>query len=752
MRTVFAVLMLYSIGTFSYAQVTLRGQVLDSATRQPLGLSFVKIANQDLVADTKGNFGTTSVRVGQHTLLVSHVGCETKKVRLVIRRDTFITIYLPHHDHTFKEVVAYGHQNNREPDARLIQIVSTKRLEQLAAVSLKNALQNVNGVRFLKTGTTIAKPIINGMHSNRISVINEDSKQEGQQWGSEHAPEIDPLSAGSIELIKGASTLRYGSDAMGGGIRILPAIFDDSSYTKISLITKGETNPKGAQLGMKIENNRQKIGLGQRLVVNLKRNGDAAAASYVLSNTGFSQLSGSYYAHYRHGKNELALTATAFVQELGILAASHIGNLTDLNRALASDTPLITRPFTYTIKQPSQLIQHYSGKLKWHYNSDHLGPVTLSYTIQKNLRQEFDNHNRNKDAALNLNLTTHQLTLLVDKHINQWRLQYGAQGEQQQNIFQGRYFIPNYQRHKTGIFSILTIEKDHYLLEGGVRYDWQNTNTFRFVKDVVVNEIFTYDGISANLSGWRRINEDLKLHLSAATRFRSPDINELFSNGLHHGSAALEFGDLSLKQERSYSLNAAFNYNHNRLQVQVEPYFHYFQNYIYLQPSGEIQLSIRGAFPVFRYIQTNTRYIGTDINIGYRITNNLTTEAQAALLYVKDVVSDKYIFGIPAQRVSGRLKYTFAEALSLRDGYLWIGPSYTARQNRVELDQDFVKPPDAYFLLDAEFGAQYSDTPLHFSVGVNNALNNSYRDYINRYRYFANDLGINFYITLNYTF
>ncbi|MFB1003618.1 MAG: TonB-dependent receptor, partial [Bacteroidia bacterium] len=99
----------------------------------------------------------------------------------------------------------------------------------------------------------------------------------------------------------------------------------------------------------------------------------------------------------------------------------------------------------------------------------------------------------------------------------------------------------------------------------------------------------------------------------------------------------------------------------------------------------------------------------------------------------------------------GRLKYTFAETLGLHDGYLWIGPSYTARQNRVEPDEDFAKSPDAYFLLDTELGAQYKETPLHFSLGVNNALNTLYRDYTNRYRYFADDLGINFYITLNYT-
>ena len=752
MRKLFALLVLCCGGMLAHSQVNLSGIVRDSATQAPLSLSLIQVGNLTVLSDEQGQFTLSNLTVGPHTLAVSHVGCKVKEVSLKVIQDTFVTVHLPHHAHTFGEVVAYGHLEDSEPDARFIQTVSTRRLEQLAAVSLSDALQHTNGVSFLKTGTTIAKPIINGMHSNRISVINDDSKQEGQQWGSEHAPEIDPLSAGSIELIKGAYTLRYGGDAMGGVIRVLPALFNDSSYTKISLLAKGETNPNGGQIGLKVENHSKKLGLGHRLVVNAKRNGDAAASNYVLSNTGFAQLSGSYYTQYIKGASQLSLTASAFIQEIGILAASHIGNVTDLNRALTSDTPLISHPFTYTINPPSQCIKHYASKLKWKHKSRKYGDIVLSYTFQNNLRKEFDNHRGTSDAALNLNLTTHQINLLLDKHIESIRIQYGLMAEQQQNTFQGRYFIPNYERYKAGAFAIAILEKEKYLIEGGLRYDLQNTNTYRFVGNDLVNKTFNFDGLSANVSGWRRISHDLKIHLSAATRFRSPDINELFSDGLHHGSAALEFGNLTLKQERSYSLNAALNYNHNRWRVAVEPYFHYFQNYIYLKPSGEKQLSIRGAFPVFRNVQTDATYTGLDVDLRYRLASNWTAEAQAALLYVEDVRNNQFIFGIPAQRFGGRLKYTFAEKLGLQNGYWWIGPSYTARQTRVEANEDFTATPDAYFLLDTELSAQYRETPLHFNFGVRNILNTAYRDYMNRYRYFADDLGINFYITLNYTF
>src|SRR5690606_36446266 len=79
------------------------------------------------------------------------------------------------------------------------------------------------GVSMLQTGTMIVKPVINGLHSNRILVLNNGIRQEGQQWGSEHAPEIDPFVAKDFRLIKGAEGVRYGPDAIGGVIITSPS-------------------------------------------------------------------------------------------------------------------------------------------------------------------------------------------------------------------------------------------------------------------------------------------------------------------------------------------------------------------------------------------------------------------------------------------------------------------------------------------------------------------------------------------------
>ena len=97
-------------------------------------------------------------------------------------------------------------------------------LFQTAGQTLSGSLQNIPGINAIQTGPTISKPVIHGLHSNRILILNNGVRQEGQQWGTEHAPEIDPFIANRVTIIKGAASVRYGSDAISGVILVEPAI------------------------------------------------------------------------------------------------------------------------------------------------------------------------------------------------------------------------------------------------------------------------------------------------------------------------------------------------------------------------------------------------------------------------------------------------------------------------------------------------------------------------------------------------
>ena len=83
-----------------------------------------------------------------------------------------------------------------------------KKLEEIRGLSLGESLKSIAGVNSLQTGPSISKPVIHGVYSNRILILNNGVRQEGQNWGNDHAPEIDPFIATKLSVIKGPASIR----------------------------------------------------------------------------------------------------------------------------------------------------------------------------------------------------------------------------------------------------------------------------------------------------------------------------------------------------------------------------------------------------------------------------------------------------------------------------------------------------------------------------------------------------------------
>ena len=97
-----------------------------------------------------------------------------------------------------------------------VSIVTPQELRATASTNIIDAISHEPGVSQLTTGGSISKPIIRGLGYNRVVVISDGVRQEGQQWGDEHGVEVDGNSVGTVEILKGPASLMYGSDAMAG--------------------------------------------------------------------------------------------------------------------------------------------------------------------------------------------------------------------------------------------------------------------------------------------------------------------------------------------------------------------------------------------------------------------------------------------------------------------------------------------------------------------------------------------------------
>ncbi|MFM7903428.1 MAG: TonB-dependent receptor domain-containing protein, partial [Bacteroidota bacterium] len=191
----------------------------------------------------------------------------------------------------------------------------------------------------------------------------------------------------------------------------------------------------------------------------------------------------------------------------------------------------------------------------------------------------------------------------------------------QANTFEGRMFIPNYESLNTGFFITEKFTSGDFAIEAGARYDFRNLDVYMRRSGEVVKEPFDYRALSGMLSGKWDYSDSTSVLLSISTGWRPPGVNELYSNGLHHGSAAVEIGNKSLAEERSLGANLSFlHYLLSQIKMELDAYFTRFDGFIYLQPIKPATLTVRGAFPTFKYLQADADLYGIDMMLSKQLT------------------------------------------------------------------------------------------------------------------------------------
>jgi iron complex outermembrane receptor protein len=361
--------------------LNLSGHVNDADTKEHLGdaIVLIKELKLNVTTDKDGFYSFKGLCPGVYTLEVSHAGCITTEKHIHLKADLETDIDLSHAVTELQEVVIKGRSSGAaSPSAE----VKGKALEATRGLSLAESVKRISGVSMLQTGSNIYKPVIHGLHSNRVLILNNGVRQEGQQWGNEHAPEIDPFIANRISVIKGASAIRYGADAIGGVILVEPKLLRHDPGIGGEMNTALFSNNRMGVLSAMLEgNNAKRAAFSWRLQGTVKRGGNAHTPNYWLANSANEEYNFSVAAGWKKQSWGSELFYSQFNTRLGIFAGSHIGNVTDLwNAILSKDPPDYIKNvgFSYSIDRPYQAIQHQLLKAKVWKNTGSIGRLNLS--------------------------------------------------------------------------------------------------------------------------------------------------------------------------------------------------------------------------------------------------------------------------------------------------------------------------------------------------------------------------------------
>ncbi|WP_343633557.1 TonB-dependent receptor [Fluviicola sp.] len=759
---------IYLLGVFIYCSFlaysqncaytySIAGQVRDMHTDQVIPDARVSIATQTVQTDSLGFFRFDNLCPGKLTLrCVPHFGCEPADSVIFIPYNDFITFKVETHQMELDELLIEAYRFPRESQEKMT--LKTNDISQIKGNTLGEQLIRFPGVTSLSTGSSIVKPVINGMHSNRLVVVNNGIRQEGQQWGSEHAPEIDPNLAGNLTVIQGASGLQYGTDAIGGVILVSP---DELRYHKNTagwVKLNGNSNGRGGGISGLVAGSFTKSGKWAYRVHGTGRiSGTQKAPDYWIKNTASNEYSYSAAIGYQGAKFEMDAFYTKYSTNLGIFTGSHIGNLSDLKAAFEASVPKDSGYFTYQLENPKQLVQHDLSKVHLAYNWNKNIRTSLVYGYQFNLRQEYDLHKAYNDsiAALNLpafelNLWTNSLDLKTEiKHSARFKSVFGLSGLEQSNAYSGRFFIPNFKKLQFGGYYLGTYENEFWLIDFGARYDYSKLQVFVYDEDVLTKPVKTFQNPSASAGVSRLLGHHWIVRLNLGTAWRPPSINELYSNGLHHGAASIEIGDAQLKKETVYNSQLGVQYKSHIAKVDLSVFYNYFDGYINLQPSLPPMLTIIGAFPVFHYVQSNVQITGLNGRLEIPIGKYISYQFQGNLLLGTDLRTDQYLYGMPSNRITQRLRFSTVRPGTSMNYFFEVELLDVFRQKRYVANSDYVAPPKGYDLLSAQAGIikkMNNGESFQVVLGCSNLTNLSYRDYMNRFRYFTDELGRNWTI------
>jgi len=715
---------------FSVELVQLEGKVVDSDTGKPLPEATISIPDLRITITSRqdGTFKFRNVpSKGQFLIEVRYIGYETyTKVINLSANEQLIFSLKPTAIET-QEVVVTGtiSSGSNKRNSTSASIVNKDELLSPSS-NLIDALAKVPGVSQVTTGPSISKPVIRGLSYNRVVTIDNGVKQEGQQWGDEHGIEIDQFKANRVEVLKGAASLMYGSDALGGVINLLEPLPAPEGEISGEVLTNYSTNNGLTGSSVMLTGNQN--GFVWRGRGTYKNAYSFKTPTGYFPNSGFNETDFSGMLGLNKSWGYSHLNFSSFRNNIGFYepAFDDAGNYVDEDGALFPHESFKSRSLAY----PKQDIRHYKVSLNNNFIIGE-GNLKLDLAYQKNQRRELED---GPDPSLFFNLDTYtgDARYYVGRR-NGWEPVFGVSTEIGHSDNRGEEFlIPAYDTYGIGGFAYLKKNWEQSTFNVGVRYDFRKNVGKSLVDDgEQVFEAFhnRFSTISGALGYTHQFNETLNFKANAGSAFRAPNPAELGSNGEHEGTFRYEIGNPDLKPERSYQLDAELSYDGGIINASASIYNNYIHDFIYAAHHGEFIDDL----PVYNYGQVNANLYGAEASLIIHPVHFIHFENTFGYTHAQNTTLDRPLSFIPAAVLRNELRYE-PKIKQLREPFIAVGIANYFKQSRV--DEEFETPTAGYTLLNASIGTTVfaGKQPLKIYISGNNLLNKKYYDALSRFK------------------
>lgn len=720
----------------------LTGTVTDAVTGQPLPGATVYLPDlkRGTTTDKDGYYKIENLPAVKLWVVYKYIGYASATIQPDLSKITEQNTSLVPSAIESREVVITGSAFTTDDKRNSITVaaIDNEKLRNTPADNLISAIAQTPGLSEITTGNNVSKPVIRGLSYNRILMVNEGVRQEGQQWGDEHGIEIDQYSADRIEILKGPGSLLYGSDALGGVINILEPIPPQQGSIRGELHSAYSTNNGLIANSFLTEGNQN--GLVWRAQGTYKNATTFQTPVERVYNSAFNEWSGSAMLGLNKRWGYTHLHAGIWKSNIGFTEGerdSASGKFMDEEGNIVSEDDLRSRK----IFLPRQEVEHRKLAL---VNNFIIGKNQLRINAgwQQNNRMEFEPHHghghedENEKPTLDLMLNTFSgdaKFFLAEN--NGWEKVAGISCSFKHNEnFGEEFLIPDYRASAFGAFAAVKKNMNRLTVNAGLRFDHHQIKGKELIAEgETLFEKFnnSYNSISGSAGAAYSFNDHWNAKLNIGRGFRVPDVSELSANGVHEGTFRYEIGNKELKPETSLQFDFTVQAEGKIWDVELNLFHNRIDNFIYYRNINNETIEVYGdLFPVYRYTQGNSVLKGFELHTDIHLLEHLHFDNDISYVHAVNKALNRPLPFIPAFRINNTLAYDFefSKPGLLKSIEIQAEVETHFKQNRIDV---FETVTDGYTLFHAGISLHFKKE-VNFSVQCRNLTDKKYFHHLSR--------------------
>lgn len=712
----------------------IHGVVVDEQTRAPVAGAVVRIRETGRGEATHGDgaFHLDRVAAGRYTLVATRVGYAPAEAVAEVTEagTTQVTLAMRPSAVELGAVVVTGSLSPRSGDEVLspTSVLAGARLERRLDATVAATVAGTPGVSVTSIGPATGRPVIRGLSGDRVLVL-EDGQRPGDlsSTSGDHAVATDVITAQRIEVVRGPMSLLYGSSALGGVVNVvreevpttLPEHLHGTAATQLSSVDRGTI------AGGTVSASRGPVAM--RLEGSARRSGDLHTPVGELTNTETQTLGLSAGAAYVGDWGHAGGAYRFYDNDYGI-PGGFIG---------AHPRGVDIRMRRHTLR----------GEAELRPGAGPLASLRGAGTFTDYQHTEFESSGSVR-TRFNQRLVAGDLSA---RHDALGPLSQGAAGVHAQfrDITTGGSLkTPSTYDWSLAGFAVEEVGSGPFRLQFGARYDWARytpRETDAFV-DVGGERIpvrpRTFGAVSGSLGGLYTLMDGVRVGASVSRAYRTPDFNELYSNGPHLAAGTYDVGDPSLRTETGVGADLFVRVERPGLRAEAAAFRNQLDGYVFPSSRGRVELGAQGGVARAQYTNEDAVFAGWEADVEWSVARRLVLESTVSSVdarFTSQRTPIPVIEGVDTTFIAASRYPPLIPPLHGRAGLRWDAGRWSlggavraaARQDRTG---DFEDATDGYVVGDLTAGLRLQrGVRVHsITLRLDNVANTEYRDHLAR--------------------